>query len=68
MFKNESKLFAAEDMKHLTLPEIEQAIKGLLAKGLIEVCEVVDGKEKYRLTSLGRQVHKHTGSKPSTRN
>lgn len=66
MFKN--KPFAAEDMKHLTIDEIKQALNGLLAKGLIEVCEVVDGKEKYRLTSLGRIIHKHTASKPSTRN
>jgi hypothetical protein len=68
MFKNEGKPFAAEDMKHLTLPEIEQAIKGLLAKGLIEVCEIVDGKEKYKLTALGRKVNYHIGSNPSTRN
>lgn len=35
--------------------ELKEALEGLLAKGLVEKI-TVDGKEKYQLTPLGKQV------------
>lgn len=41
--------------KDVELAEINEAIQGLLKKGLVEKV-IVDGVESYKLTPLGKQV------------
>ena len=64
MFKN---LFSFDDNLGLTQQEYDEAIDGLLEKGIIE-SKIVDGELCYALTSSGLAVRKHSFSDPKTRN
>lgn len=47
--------------------EFDTAIKGLLEKGLMEE-QVIDNEPHYRITDLGKSVHKHSASDPKNQN
>lgn len=45
----------------------EEAMKGLLEKGLVEE-KIIDGVKHYRVTSVGEVVYDHAKGDPSERN
>lgn len=65
MFKNE-KFVGVED-SDMTVEEFTNAMKGLVAKGLMEEV-IINGEPKYRLTPMGRSVGQHMQSSPKEQN
>lgn len=68
MFENKS--FTKEEVSEdIEDDEVEVALQGLLAKGLLEITGYdEDGEPLYRCTELGIQISEHFDSDPNMRN
>ncbi len=51
----------------ITQVEFNEAIQGLILKGLVEPY-IKDGQKKYRLTNIGKKLHMHMNSADSKMN
>jgi hypothetical protein len=60
-------LFSKKDVPYMNKTEFDEAVRNLIAKGLLDSREE-DGEIKYYLTPLGYQFGKHMDTDPSTRN
>jgi hypothetical protein len=60
-------LFTKDDVGNMTEEEFDEAISGLIDKGLLTV-SYEDGEPIYELTQLGEVVHEHILSDPKERN
>lgn len=63
--KNEP--FAYSKTSGMSEDEFNEAIQGLIEKGLVEEV-MVDGEVQYRLTMVGQAVGAHMESEPAVRN
>jgi hypothetical protein len=63
--KNE--VFVGVEDSDMTIEEFDSAMKGLVAKGLMEEV-IVNGEPKYRLTPMGRSVGQHMNSTTKDQN
>lgn len=59
--------FTEDDIDDMSEEDFEQAITGLIDKGLIEVVEK-DGVKSYRATTLLESLEDHFDSDPKARN
>lgn len=60
-------LFTSSDITTMSQADFDEAIKGLIAKGIMEEV-VVDGEVKYRMSKLVRGIAPHLNSNAKDQN